>query len=185
MPRKAEVKGWVDPAQGYATYLTIRRWIITLWVAALAALGVFAALSALLPSQPWLKATIAEGLVLAVFFLIAAPILAALAYFYMGRILKSRMAAEGKTFVKTPPRPAAYTLAHWPILLGLCVLCAVLLWVEYRYQTPIAARRSNPTTLDRALFGDVSPSYAGSVGFVIITVLTFLARGFWERRGHA
>ena len=185
MASKAKVKPtWADPARGYAAYRSIRNWIITLWIAAMAAFGVFAALSVLLPSQPWLKATVAEGVVLAVFFLIAAPILAALAYFYMGRILKARLANEGKSAPSTPPSKAPYTLAHWLILLGLVAACAMLLWFEYHYQTPIAERRSNPTTLDRALFGDVSPSYAGIIGFVIITILTFMARGFWERRRH-
>ena len=184
---KAKVKQtWADPARGYATYLTIKNWVITLWIAALAAFGAFAALSTLLPSQPWLKATIAEGVVLAVFFLIAAPILTALIYFYMGRILKARIFAEGTAIqpAKKPER-ATHTFKHWLILLALIALFATLLWFEYHYQTPIAERRNNPATLDRALFGDVSPSYAGVVGFVIIAVLTFMARGFWQRRGHA
>ena len=185
MASKAKVKQtWADPARGYAAYLTIRNWIVTFWIAGLAALAVFVALSALLPSQPWLKATIAEGLVLAVFLLIAAPILAALAYFYMGRILKLRLLAAGRALPLTRPASGPYRLVHWLILFGLVALCAGLLWLEYSFQVPIAARRINPTTLDRAIFGEVSPSYAGVVGFVIIAVLTFKLRGIWQSRSH-
>ncbi len=183
MPRKAKVKGWADPAQGYATYRVIRSWIMTLWIAAFLSLGIFALLWLQTPAHAWLLATVAEGLVVTTFFLFACPVLVALVYWYMGRILKARLVDSGLPLPAKPAAtPANYTLYHWLVSLGLIALCAALLWVEYAYQGSVTERRNNPTTLDRAIFGNVSPSFAGLVGFVIIATFTFVVRGMWERR---
>ncbi len=167
--------GWQDPAKGLAAYRGLRGFFLTLAAAAGLSLALFGAVWGLVGRWPWLHATAAEGLVFSAAMLVFALILTALGYWYMGRPLAARMLAEGLA----DPAPPASTGRLWPGWLAFAVALAVwaaLLWGEYHFQASIAARRADPTTLDRAIFGEAQAPFTGVTGYLAVALLTFNLR---------
>jgi hypothetical protein len=113
-----------------------------------------------------------------------ALVMAGLNHWYIGRPTAAALARAGRSAAGPPP-PAPPGLAAWGFLALSAALTAALLWTEYAFAAETAARRAAATTIDRALFGNVQPSWAGVAGTVTLIVAVFIGRRLiGARRRH-
>jgi hypothetical protein len=175
-----------DPVRGLRTYGGLRRLFATSLLGALLALGMAVALRPLEAGSPWLRRSLAEGLVFSASVALFLAVCVVLAWAYMGRPL-GRIARERgldpRPCLPAPERPGFSAL----ILLGvLGAAVPVALAFEYRYRDLLA----DPTELRRGLGavlfppGRAIPSGAGIALTAFMVVGTNWIAGWlrWLRR---
>jgi hypothetical protein len=181
--KRPQLKGWDDPAKGFATYRKLRGAFITAWLGAIPALAISLLALDLIPAHPWLRPSVHEGVVMAGCFVLALPLLVGLVWWTMGRPLARAMREKGMD--PAAPVSAPDKTRHAPkrtdgmiVLLFLAMGFGAALAKEYTWQDAMMRYRADPFLSP----GKAVPSGAGLFGTVFLMAAAFRLRGWLVAR---